>query len=306
MVVKTPRGKSRVDLLSSLQKKGISKVYGRDLAHCLKEELEEWDRNTETWEKSSRHFSNSSVQQYLKCGVQYYFCQIQGIKIPPNASLTLGSSYDETCNRNYSVKIEKGSDEPESTLTDVFHKDFKMRREETDFQGEDPVEVENVGVRMVKVFRSKIAPMVVPVEVQHSGKLEFEDRDWIFVYRMDLIADEGNGKHAVWDNKSSRKGIGQKDADEDPALTAYSMGYSVDFGKAPALLGYHGVVALKTKTDVKWLETERTAEQQRRYLREVAAAVEGIKRRVFKPAPAKAWWCSPGWCGLWNYCHENF
>lgn len=306
MIVKTPRGKTVKELIASLQQKKIDKVYGRSLSRCLKEELEEFDRNTDTWSSKDRHYSHSQADMYRKCGLQYYWRYICGWKSQPNASQTLGGAGDETFNFHYDKKIKTGKDEPLSVLTDYFHENFSGRREETLWGVHDPDEIEGDGLRMIRQFRMDLAPIVIPIDVQWSGDLEFENFDWIWVYKADLIADLGKGDVALWDNKTSRKSITQKDCDQDDQLTGYDLAYSLKKGKQPALLGFHAMVALKTKCTATQLETTRTQAQHYRYLREVARCVDGIRKRVFTPAFKKTWVCSRDWCGYYERCHKEF
>ncbi len=291
---------TRQEILKELQERGIDRVYGRALSRCVKDELESYLRTLSRTD-DTKYYSYSQVNMMLRCGLQYYFRYLRGIKIPPSGALTVGRSFDDAANFNYEQKLSSGKDEPEGVLTDVFAETFEKLRHETDWQeGENPDQVKSQGVGLVKCFRNDVAPSVQPMLVQQDLFVGFEGEDFKFRVILDLV-DAGN---AVIDNKTAGRSYNQQAVDEDLQLTAQSFAFRSEYGVEESELGFDAVIKNKTPKAQR-IRTKRTTQDHLRLLRYIAQVDQAIKKRVFLPAAPGHWACSPKYCGYWDICHEE-
>lgn len=306
---------TRKELIQGLRELGIDKVYGRSLGRCVKDELDSYMRTLKVEEEQGeKYYSWTQINTMLRCGLQYYYRYLRGIKIPPSAALTVGFCYDDALNFNYTTKIKTKQDEPLSVLTDVFHHSFEKRKEETEFEEEKPDDAENRGVSLIKTARTTPLPeqkvtlteSIMPVDVQRDIYVGFEDDPYLLLVILDLISQHnGEGAFGVRDNKTTKKSYNQGSVDEDLQLTAQSLAFRTEFGVEEAYLGFD--VAVSTQTPkIQVIGTTRTVEQHTRLLRILANMVDAIRKRVFLPPPNGHWACTPKYCGYWDICHEEF
>lgn len=289
---------TRAELIQELRQRGVDKVYGRALSRCLKDELDSYLRSLSR--EDGKYYSWTQINMMLRCGLQYYYRYLRGIKIPPSAFLTLGRSYDSAVNHNYQQKIISGEDVPIDELTDVFHEKFFTLRDETDWGEEDPNKVEQKGISLIKIYRKDLAPLVQPADVQKDIIYGFEELPYSFRTILDLITVDNE----VVDNKTASRSYNQDDVDNDMQLTAQSLAFRTEYGMEEAGLGFDVAVSTK-QPKIQRLRTKRGPEDHMRFLRIVAQVVEAIRKRVFLPPPPGSWFCHPKWCGYWVTCRKE-
>ena len=86
--------------------------------------------------------SFSGISTYLKCGKQYWFSYIQGIKSPPGIAMIEGGAHHKAVERNNLFKKTKGRDLKPGDLTDTFMAAFRGEVKEVgkkalDWKGEN-------------------------------------------------------------------------------------------------------------------------------------------------------------------------
>lgn len=254
-----------------------------------------------------KHLSPSQMNMYLRCSAQYYFRYIEGLKLPPKSAMTFGSSVDAGLNHNFSQKIGSKKDLKVNELLDAFSTAFEIGKQTTEWEkDENPAEIKDGGVILLKKYHKEIAPKIQPIAVQEQLKIEFNDFDYDFLGYADLIDESG----VIIDNKTSGKspakeGEGFRVApDHDVQLSAYALGYRLKFHKPEAGLRvdylirtkepkFIQVPLLKTNADVDYL------------LRLIGYVVDAIQKEVFIPNRGNML-CSPRWCGYYDACKKEF
>ncbi|MEW6009629.1 MAG: PD-(D/E)XK nuclease family protein [Candidatus Omnitrophota bacterium] len=291
---------TRQELITTLQTKGIDRVYGRALSRCLKQELEAtYHRLTEN--TPSPYLSFQQINMYLRCGLQYYLRYVEGIKIPPKAIISLGQSFHQTTRFNYTDKIKTGQDKALSELTDYFVEDFFNRKSQTIWQeDEKPDDFIKEGVSLITLAREQRFPEVQPKEVEHEFIIPFENVDYSLMGFIDLIDQYG----IIRDNKTSSKSYTEEQVKTDMQLTCYAYANNVNNPQLTQRVGFD--IFVKTKTPkIQVLEGTRSYQDYKRFLTIVGIVADGIFKNVFLPASLGHWACSPDWCGYWDRCHQE-
>jgi ATP-dependent helicase/DNAse subunit B len=65
------------------------------------------------------YISVSQVKTYLRCPLQYYFSQIEGLKLPPKSALAFGSVTHKSVEVNYKQKLDSHEDLPVEHIQEV-------------------------------------------------------------------------------------------------------------------------------------------------------------------------------------------
>jgi hypothetical protein len=324
---------TRRELISLLQAKGIESVWGRGLTTRTKAELEEYIGAVAATEKGfARHLSHSAITEYRKCGLLYYFKRVdkKAPKFPPRPAMHYGRAYHRGLEQGLGEKMVSGQEPNESTMTDAFMETWRAG-EDVEWTDEDRGVMEANGVALIKLYREGIIPDLEPTAVEDRYSVTFANRDWLFSVITDLEAkDAETGKslaverEILVDHKTASKSPYENEALTSEQLTAYAMAFLSKTGRIPGLVRIDKAVAMKGmprdetlkryKTIKKTpngiigiapLEAERSQDDIDHYLRVMQAAADGIAKGVWLPPWSDfAWWCRPGACDFWQYCHE--
>lgn len=244
-------------------------------------------------------YHQSELALYLKCGKAWEYRYVQGIKTPPKAVLTVGSSVDAAVTHNLIQKIKSGEDLPAEAVLDTFSSDFDSRVKETEWEDEDPGVSKDIGASLVKLHHEKAAPAIKPKSVQESFVIE-TDAGYDLGGTIDLTEVSG----VVADTKTSKLAY-KADAIEralQPAL--YDFAYEALNGK-PAEAFRFDVLVKPTKTKPAQYQAvqAKVTGADREWLFETITQVhKSIQAGVTLPAPEGAWWCSREWCGYAGIC----
>jgi len=135
------------------------------------------------------HLSASRVNTFGRCPMQYYFRYCLELTSPPSGALSLGSSFHIALEHYYKQKLNKVSLEVGEVL-DAFSTDFDERIHDTAWwKDEQPGKFKDQGVGLLKVYHKDIAVDVQPTSVEHTFEIPFENKEWTFTGRTDLIAE---------------------------------------------------------------------------------------------------------------------
>ena len=84
-----------------------------------------------------RRYHQSEIATFLKCPKQWEFRYVQGLKTPPRAALTVGSSVDAAVTHNLIEKLKTGTDLPTQSVLDAYSTDFDTKAKETEWGDDD-------------------------------------------------------------------------------------------------------------------------------------------------------------------------
>ncbi len=245
----------------------------------------------------SKHLSVSQIKMFLRCPLQYQFRYIDGLKIPPTGSLTLGKSIHSALEANYSQKITSKQDLPAEKVLDLFSDRWEQEVKETVFDMDEKAgTVKDDGVKMVTAYHGQISPTIQPRLVEHEFNLIFANVSYTLKGIIDLVDVEGT----IIDHKTSKRSMNPEDVGSDIQLTCYALAYRTLFGVPEKELRFD--VMVKTKVPkLQQIPTTRTQDDIRRFLKVLGFVSKAIQSGTLYPCENKQT-CS--WCGYRELCRK--
>ena len=249
--------------------------------------------------------SDSAERMLIRCGTQYEFRYIKGIRIPPGVAQVTGTATHKTVNLDLNYKKDKGElmklDEIKDSASDsikmLFQNGVKLNEEEKK-EGDKKLkaQAQSDAINLSALHHGEIAPAIQPLHIERYFKLEMKNQPMDLAGRMDV--EEVNG--GLRDTKTSAKSPSQKEVDVDDQLTIYSLAKKIETGKLPTHLSMDYLVKTKTPK-VVIAETVRTQKDIDRIIYLFDHTMKFLKLGMFMPNP-NGWWCSKSWCGYWDRC----
>lgn len=242
----------------------------------------------------------TAVDTYLKCGMQFYFSRIAGIKAPPSVALLEGSSHHKAFRKNNVNKRDKGKDLGRAALTDEFVESFRKATSQEDLDWGD--EDENDITKRAKTFHGEylanVAPKMNPEWVEQPF-LSDESMDGVD-FKIGGIIDLTSSK-SVYDYKVVGRAKSQSEADQSLQLSLYA--------RATKLKKVAYVLLIKKAHPEIAIVESRRSQRQIDWAMVVASRVaKAVKAGVFpmaRPDPS-SWWCSEKFCGYWGRCRGKY
>lgn len=147
--------------------------------------------------KQRRQLHQSGVNMFNRCGMQFAFRYIQGLRRPPSAFMLCGSATDKAINYDLDTKILTGELSPLDVLTDIaaqsVEKDdradsIKLDPDE-EVKGRKQVlaDTKDRAVRLATMHHTQAAPKIQPWRTQRSFTVNL---DKFLRVRGDLLAEE--------------------------------------------------------------------------------------------------------------------
>jgi len=249
------------------------------------------------------HLSHTQIAMLLRCGRQYEFRYVHGLKIPPSGAMVQSRAWHQAVEHNYRQKIQSDRDLPVAEVQELFAARFDegVEAEEIAFDpGENPGRLKDQGVGIVAAHHEVIAPAVRPALVEERFRLDLgEEFPFDLVGVWDLVERDGT----VADNKCYGRAPRQEDLDKDLQFTAYSLAYRASRNEVEPGLRMDAVVKTKRPKALQ-LHTKRTNDDCRWFLGLVEDVARAIRSGVFYPNPT-GWSCSPRFCGYHERCRSR-
>lgn len=251
------------------------------------------------------HFSSTSLNMIHRCGVQYAFRYLEGIKSPPGIAMLIGKGTGMAVEQDLKHKMAEGElltlDQVKDAARDAVNSEWLeeepvLTKEEKE-KGAATVKGETVDtcVTLAALHHNEIAPGIEPIAVEHAWRVEIPQASHDLIGFMDVL-EEGR----VRDLKTKAKKPSQNDMDRDLQLSTYALAHKVTRGTLPEL--YFDVLLKKKKPEAITLKTTRDADDLRQLIDRFLLACDVVKGGVFMPAPTDSWMCSKKWCGYWDKC----
>lgn len=242
----------------------------------------------------NKEYHQSEIQSFLKCGKAWEYRYVMGIKTPPRAALTVGSSVDAGVTRNLIQKIETKKDLPINEVLDVYSTDFEIRSTETEWAEDDKGAQKDMGAKLITLHHEKIAPKIVPATVQEKFIIE-TDAGFNIGGTIDLTEVDGT----VADTKTSKTKYSEDAVAMAYQPAMYDFAYEALTGKKAKAFRFDVLIKpTKTKApDFQQIEGQVTQEDRAWLFDSISNMDKAIKAGVTLPAPDGSWWCSKDWCG---------
>ncbi len=271
--------------------------------------------------------SPSKLDMLSKCGIQFEFRYIHGLKIPPSVGMLEGRAVDKAASAILRHKLAEGSLPTDEAVADLAGQGMRTEWNEAGEVLIPASEADQGGrgrlgyavdraIRMARKYRTAFAPysktMVDPktgvARVQHKWEVDVGQNIVLNGISDDEEAD------AVNDLKTKAKAAPARAAIESPQLTGYATAKYVIDGVLEPKVRLHvlvdrpklfeGTIAGDDPAGVQTqiLESTRTVPQMEAYIRRVEAAAKVIRAGAFLPARPEDWWCSTKFCGYSSRC----
>ena len=268
-----------------------------------------------TTEKTKvEHLSYSQLSMYLRCGMQYYFRYILGIKTPPELAPSAGTAGHDAVEADSKRKIRTGASMPLDELLDYFSGVYDMRvRDVEEKPDEDKGRTKDEIVNGLSVYTETVAPKVLPIIVEHKFTLDMPGKHRPIrpiIGRIDLVTH----RLGIWDNKfiTTRRGKSQLEVDISPQLTTYDAAFEQQTGKPASEVGIiqfkpPGRDVLRYPAEVTMIKRKAMTPEQRqdriaRTAYQFETAEAGIAAGIFIPTDNPM---TCGWCGYRDRCQSS-
>ena len=237
------------------------------------------------------HISQSQVNKYLKCGLQYKYHYIDKKKKPSNGYMLRGSAIDNSANVHFQNKIEGGKGVSSSQFVDYAVNYHDENSEDVEFDINILQSRQHVA-NLSKVYYEGFG-MMEPSSVQLKLEQKYDD-DLDFIGYADMWFPD---KSLVLDNK-----VWMRDKRANPDLTKdiQMVKYAEILGAKQ--VGLSVVTYVNRVPKVKLIIQDITQKHIEVVKRRIDKAVEGIRKEVYTPPDHSVWWCSEKWCQHWDEC----
>jgi hypothetical protein len=233
-----------------------------------------------------------------RCGMQYYFRYCEGLIVPPSGVLSLGSSFHAAIAHNYDQKRKSHTDLKLSDVLDVFSTDFTERSHETIwYDEENPGIFKDQGIGLVSEYQKVIAPDVQPKSVEGEFSIPFENKDWMFIGRADLV----DSNDVLIEAKTIRARPPRVQSDHKQQATAYVTGMrSIGERESGVRVDY----AVKNKTPKIVSHSFQVKDTDINFfLGQVSRVAHMIENEMFLPNRNHQY-CSHRFCGYATRCEQ--
>jgi hypothetical protein len=253
-----------------------------------------------------RHLSPSQLGMLTRCGLQYEYRYVKGLKRPPGIAAYVGTGTHRSVEANMQSVIDTKIMIPKEHALDVARDAV-----EAEWTKEPPLlspEEKSLplpqlrgqsidgAVSLAALHYDNVAPGIEPLHVERKFTLSLHGFPFDFMGVIDIQEPK-----KIRDTKTRSKSPSQQEADSSLQLTAYHMGVQILEGKAPEIVQLDALVSTKVPKAVH-LSSTRTVEDHHRLLRRLEYAAQAIELGAFLPAPEDSWICSEAHCGYWDMC----
>lgn len=257
-------------------------------------------------------FSPTKLDMWQRCQRAFYYRYILGLKSPPSAAMAFGRAMDDTTSGVYAEKMVTGE-----TVDDVddrwAHEWDRASSDVADWQGDDRGSLTDQGVKIVRLWRDRVAVPSIPTSVQDHRAVEVsgleskpilpsEDRkaDLVFHGVADVMLDIGGAK-AIGELKTRARKMSEDEMVRSPQAAGYSITHQTN------LMQWH--VATRTKNpDVQVLDQITDPGQSGALLYRVGIAHRQVRFATrsgdFLPNRANML-CSKRWCAYASQCERE-
>lgn len=243
--------------------------------------------------------SPSMVNTYRKCPRQFYYSYCLQLQRRSNAFLAFGSSFHAMAEENYFQKKETQKDLPIDLLTDFFRDDLHYR-DDVDWEEQEQSldDTKDQGVKTVRAYQEKVAPLIQPKLVEHTWNVEVKNRPWSISGKIDLIDDND----MVVDLKTTGRKLSKPRQEHVFQIGVYTMAWRMQTGKddAQGRLDY----AVRGKADTFSHQVNFGEDLGKRVLAEFDDVAKWIQREAW-PGFRGHYLCSRKYCDFWDQCEKD-
>jgi len=234
----------------------------------------------------------------------YFFRYCKKLVIPPKSAMAFGSATHESIRANNYQKKTTHTDTKLSVLQDIF--EMKIKTTEialNNKEGETKEKLIDEGTKkIIPLYHKELAPQCQPIIVEERIQVKFENAEWVYTGRIDLV----NIQENIIDYKCVGKTPSEKKVlFPDPQLTGYALCYRQKTGHLPNRTYHNYLIRTKKPKALITPEGERTTKDINIYLRLVMYIAEQIEQERFYPNYT-SYLCNEQYCGFFPYCQKEW
>lgn len=239
--------------------------------------------------------SVSRLRLFNKCPEAFRQRYVLNRILPPSGALTLGKAAHEAEALNMAQKVATGEDLPLEQVQDTFSDAFERDKAITEWaEDEDPGKEKDMGLKLVEVYQTQLAPTIRPVMVEKRITLPIAGEPFIAI--LDLADDQDR----VHDTKHVARRYSPEQVQNDIQLTAYDMAFRAETGREPTELRLNAVLKQKAP-GIDSQATHRTEADFASFEYNVEQFVKAVRAGIFVPN-RDSWLCSKKNCGYFGSC----
>lgn len=231
---------------------------------------------------------HSQIQDYQKCPGCYEVKWLLGVRTQASSKMSIGTAVDAVQNFNLTQKITTGTDISSEQAGDMAATEVEKLKADTDWEGEFD-QSKDVAVQVAQFLITEVSPLIKPVAVQLSFKIE-TDLPFDIAGTIDYIDADGR----VRDLKvTSKSGLNYYQIENGLQSAAYWFAQEALTGKTPTSFVFDCVLRpdSKNKISYKPLEGIVSKDSINHFWKCAVHAHKGIQAGSFMPAWSAAWWC---------------
>ena len=241
--------------------------------------------------------SGSSLNTFLRCGKQWEFAYVKGIKRPPNVRMLVGLATHEAIEVDMRQKMDTSENLPIADVIDVYSTAFDRDGAEVEIEADEPLgPAKDSGIELVKIHRDNVGAHIMPIAVEEQ--VQFEVNGIAYSGYLDIVDEHG----VIRDTKTSARKL---EPDKyRTAMTGYALGWYQKMGRTD-MTGMDEVVTLDglIRTKKPYYQQESLTidgTDVRRFASVVELVNAAILEGTFVPNGLVSGAC--GWCGYNDIC----
>lgn len=256
--------------------------------------------------KRKPYLSPSQLDMAAKCGLQWQYRYVDGLKIPPAVAMVIGTATHKSIEKNLRSKMEAKTLLPEQevvqiaseALSNTWAGEGPVLSDDEKEQGEIKVKgaAVDTAVSLARLHHRVMAPGIQPLHVEREVYLELTGFPHDLKGFLDIQEADG-----IRDTKTASKSPSGDEAASSTQGKFYSLARTVLDGLPPAKFSLDYLVKTKEPKAVT-VSAQIDEDDHRRLLLRVEKVSNMIQKGTFTPAPHDAWYCSARWCGYWSRC----
>lgn len=241
--------------------------------------------------------SSSSVATFLRCGQQWKYAYVDGIKSPPSVRQVIGIAAHRAIEVNMAQKVDSLVDLPRDEVLDAFSDSFDEEIEgwEPSDDEETPEKGKDSGALLVGMARDHVLPRIQPLLVEEPVQMMVGDVPYSGV--LDLVDSKGR----VHDWKTTKRRPTVTAGLHILQMTGYALGYRIASDQKETEVVLNHFIRTKVPSYLPVASggpvTDEAIRTFSRIVRDVSAQISAGN---FLPNGLMSGACS--WCGYTDIC----
>lgn len=246
--------------------------------------------------------SASSVTTFLRCGQQWFYAYVAGIKAPPSLKAVRGIAVHRAVEVDMRQKLETGADLRVDEMLDAYDTSWGEETANGFTTDEPEGSIKDGGYKLIKLYHKQVAPTIMPVAVELPIQFDINGQAWsgqVDLLTEETVSEEEEPRLVVRDTKTTAR---------KPAGSQYLLnmtGYALAMRQATKEIEADTVLDYLVATQKPYYHEVRmggpiTDDQIRQFAGVVGRVGKSIKAGSFDYNGLVSGACS--WCGYRAIC----